>query len=537
MSLTKVSYSMINGAPANVMDFGADPTGVADSLQAFKDAIASFTTALDYSVYSLGGTVVVPPGKYYLSGPLIINRNIVLTGVGSPKDNDAGISWLQFADNINGIVIVSAATSPNGLQGDGATIRNLYIERSVSSGGTFGSGIFLQNRGRIENCVIAKFRENGISIIANGGAPQSTNANQWLISSTAVLQNGNNGLYVNGPDTNAGVCIELNATGNTGWGIYDDSFLGNTYVGCHVDLNTAGAYKAEDPNARCVFLGCYSEPGQPASDIAPPSIMIGGLQGAGVTAQTLYIGASLSGVALPKLEINGPTIATSIPNKIAANISGFVSGYQGRATGGLSQQNFYANDGVTLLGFVGANDTSTYAGANTSLPFDLYAGGSIRAVLESAGNFRPNSDNAYTLGNASYRWSVVYAATGSINTSDARTKQDVTALEDVEKRVAVALKGLVKKFRFKDAVAAKGDAARIHVGVIAQDVKAAFDAEGLDAHRYGILCYDEWDAKDAVPAVLDADGNEVLPAQSAVEAGNRYGVRYEELLAFIIASL
>jgi polygalacturonase len=39
MSLTKVSYSMINGAGLNILDFGADPTGVADSTSAIQNAI------------------------------------------------------------------------------------------------------------------------------------------------------------------------------------------------------------------------------------------------------------------------------------------------------------------------------------------------------------------------------------------------------------------------------------------------------------------------------------------------------------------
>jgi len=537
MSLTKVSYSMISDAPANVRDFGADPTGVADSLAAFNAAIASFTTVLDYSVYSLGGTVVVPPGKYYLSGPLVISRSIVLTGVGSPKDNDAGISWLQFNDNINGIIVVSAATSPTGLEGSGATIRNLYIERKTNSGGTLGSGIFLQSRARIENCVIAFFRANGISIIANSGAPSPTNANLWEISSTAVLQNGNNGLFVDGPDANAGVCTMLNATANTGWGIYDSSFLGNTYIACHTDTNVAGAYKSDDPNARNIFIGCYSESGQPASDILAPSFVIGGLQGAGLTATSMYVAATSAGIAVPSFTVNAPSLTASVPLGLKSNSSGFVAGIQGRSSDDGAQVTFYKNNGTTELGFLGATATNFYLGGGSATPLNLFADASIKAVLETTGIFRSSSDNIASLGSGPYRWSVVYAGTGTINTSDARTKQDVAALNDVEKRVAVALKGLVKKFRFKDAVATKGDAARIHVGVIAQDVKKAFDSEGLDAHRYGILCYDEWDAKDAVPAVLDADGNEVLPAQPAVEAGNRYGVRYEELMAFMIASL
>lgn len=142
-----------------------------------------------------------------------------------------------------------------------------------------------------------------------------------------------------------------------------------------------------------------------------------------------------------------------------------------------------------------------------------------------------STDNKYSLGTAGLRWSEVYAGTGTINTSDEREKQDISELDAAEKRVAVALKGLIKKFRFKDAVQSKGDGARIHVGVIAQDVMAAFQSEGLDPMRYAILCYDEWEAE---PEELDEEGNVTKPAR---EAGNRYGVRYEELLAFMIAAL
>jgi hypothetical protein len=39
MSLTKVSYSMLNGGPYNVLDFGADPTGSTDNSAVFQAAI------------------------------------------------------------------------------------------------------------------------------------------------------------------------------------------------------------------------------------------------------------------------------------------------------------------------------------------------------------------------------------------------------------------------------------------------------------------------------------------------------------------
>jgi hypothetical protein len=145
--------------------------------------------------------------------------------------------------------------------------------------------------------------------------------------------------------------------------------------------------------------------------------------------------------------------------------------------------------------------------------------------------FSPGDDNLKVLGRASYRWSTVYAGTGSINTSDARSKQEIRALSDAERAVAMRLKSLIRAFKFNDAVALKGSAARMHVGIIAQDVKAAFEAEGLVAEDYGMLCYDEWEAE---PAMTDADGNVI---REAAIAGDRYGVRYEELLAFIISAI
>lgn len=58
MSLTKVSYSMIQGECANVLDFGADPTGVVDSTAAFNAAAAA------------AKRVYIPSGTYSVSNVL-----------------------------------------------------------------------------------------------------------------------------------------------------------------------------------------------------------------------------------------------------------------------------------------------------------------------------------------------------------------------------------------------------------------------------------------------------------------------------------
>lgn len=143
----------------------------------------------------------------------------------------------------------------------------------------------------------------------------------------------------------------------------------------------------------------------------------------------------------------------------------------------------------------------------------------------------PTDDNNRRLGSAALRWEVVYAGTGTINTSDANEKQQIRNLLAKEIEVAKKLKGLIRAFKFNDAVEKKGSKARIHFGVIAQDVKAAFESEGLVAKEYGMLCFDTW---EEIQEQQDKDGNIVVDSRPA---GSRYGVRYEELLAFIIAAI
>lgn len=69
------------------------------------------------------------------------------------------------------------------------------------------------------------------------------------------------------------------------------------------------------------------------------------------------------------------------------------------------------------------------------------------------------------------------------------------------------------QFQFIDAVKRKGDHARLHLGLIAQRVKAVFEAHGLNACTYGILCHEEREADGKDPGV------------------DLWMVRYEEALA------
>lgn len=174
-----------------------------------------------------------------------------------------------------------------------------------------------------------------------------------------------------------------------------------------------------------------------------------------------------------------------------------------------------------------------YMTGRTATSFQWGGISGILADLDSAG-LRPGSDNLYTLGDGSARWSTVYAATGTINTSDRNEKQDIEELSDAERRVATRIKSLIRKFRFKDAVAEKGNAARIHFGVIAQDVQEAFVAEGLDASKYGLFCSDTYKTINGKAVSKDKETGEY--PEGSVDC-TRLGVRYEELLCFVISSI
>mgnify|MGYP003353560641 CR=1 FL=1 len=54
------------------------------------------------------------------------------------------------------------------------------------------------------------------------------------------------------------------------------------------------------------------------------------------------------------------------------------------------------------------------------------------------------------------------------------TLQQIAELTNAELAVAKTLKGLIRTFKFNDSVAKKGDNARTHAGVIAQDVQEVF---------------------------------------------------------------
>jgi len=116
------------------------------------------------------------------------------------------------------------------------------------------------------------------------------------------------------------------------------------------------------------------------------------------------------------------------------------------------------------------------------------------------------------LGTSNDRFKTIFSKNALDTSSDRNLKQSIEELSEAEVRVAQVCKGLIRKYKWKDSVERKGvDGSRYHVGVIAQDLEAAFAAEGLNAEEYGMFTRSE-------------------------ETGT-LSVSYSELLAFIIGGL
>lgn len=220
----------------------------------------------------------------------------------------------------------------------------------------------------------------------------------------------------------------------------------------------------------------------------------------------------------------------------------------------ISGQLYLLSRGVTQ-GLVMPDWRMYNAGSNAC----VWNNGSDRLWLTGAGNVTPGADNTQTMGAASYRWSTVYAGTGTINTSDAREKTHVRVMAADEIEAAKALSKEIGVYQFLASVEAKGDKARHHIGMTVQRAIEVMQHHGLDPFSYGFICYDKWDeetkehpaveareAIEAVPAVMDGEGivTPAVEAQPAIEAkdawtevtqqaGDRYSFRYDQLTLFI----
>lgn len=145
--------------------------------------------------------------------------------------------------------------------------------------------------------------------------------------------------------------------------------------------------------------------------------------------------------------------------------------------------------------------------------------------------FGPRTDNQIDCGAAAYRPKQYWGVNSSISTSDARHKTDPREVSDVEADAFYEIGKLPWVWQWLEKYNSEGEDSRVHAGPTVQAAISVMDKYALDWRNYSAFCYDEWDAVDEF---IDTATGNVIPA---VEAGDRYSFRKEELLMWIARSV
>lgn len=177
MSLTKTSYSMITGAPVNVLDYGADPTGTSNSTLAIQSAI----DACSNNGYG-GGIVYVPSGIYLMgsrdyvnSAGTIIGRCCLIMRNGVSLQGENWGTQLKLDANqysVGTYFRMIASDTINMLTE--ASIRNITINGNSSNNPsiTDGNNILLEVLSNVVIDNVNSISSNGNGILLRGTTSQ-----------------------------------------------------------------------------------------------------------------------------------------------------------------------------------------------------------------------------------------------------------------------------------------------------------------------------------------------------------------------------
>ncbi len=250
--LTRVEVTDLYNSRASVCWFGAvadctnSQSAVAnatDNHMPFNRAIKCFKN-LSHQTFTWKNFVDVPASLgvnnnlYCLKNPLILHSNVQLVGVGKAKSQ-------LFFPNEGGGITVSESNNEGGSAAN-CVISNLTLFGPLliySPTYDKGNGITIRATCSINEVLISSFDGNGIHLSAN--IVVNTNANRTQINNVSCRGNSINGILVDtadrgSGDTNACLITAVSVVSNGACGIRDQSFLGNTYVGCHSATNSVG---------------------------------------------------------------------------------------------------------------------------------------------------------------------------------------------------------------------------------------------------------------------------------------------------------
>jgi hypothetical protein len=273
MSLTKVTYSMINGSPINVLDYGAVGDGVADdtaAVQAFLDECKD-------------GRGYMPAGIYKITTPVTLDPEFsyVIEGAAWTNDGLAG-TVIYNAGTGNAVVIDNTPYTPPNFDSE-IKLMHLVIRGNINS----ENGLYVnQTPVYMENIWLTGNGENGMLLVRPYGSSfrQVTCANNY--QSGAFINTAGNLNYFdhcvfNGNgliDANAGLFmtstpdplsenfavtfVACDFTGNgtsvaTGFGALVTKTIGVSFIGCYWESNKTNNLYVDSTVKNLSVAGCY----------------------------------------------------------------------------------------------------------------------------------------------------------------------------------------------------------------------------------------------------------------------------------------
>lgn len=464
MSLTKVTYAMIDGAVYNVLDFGAVGDGITDDTAALQDAI-------DAAAAGNVKTVFFPFGTYLITAALDLKaKQVNLIGEGYLSKSP------EIVGNFNGFLVDCSGSAPS-----------TYYEPYYFSGLKFvnsNNGTALGSAGclklhytgtiKVENCTI-QAQAIGVSMTETISA---TFTDCYVIGDSGTNPNHtfSRGYYGGGRNT------RVNGGRVYGCFICHD-ISGDTWVISQNNCEFSDIIFRTGPIASLLVTGCHLESSGmvwtnainlPTISTSPWTDNGGDGTGwsGGITFQNCIVFfaavGTQNGAAAPMFVVksqagfsgnlnvtgnafgfNTPALATisnnfdrTVATSMISGLKFFADSNSGFVDPATIPQDQFTNyvrfdtaDGTasaakfTNIRLLDANDAITSVTNGMRLSGysvnDLYSVFYNRSVINSGNDLSPSANNVYSLGNNTNRWTEVFAVNGTINTSDQNAKTEI----------------------------------------------------------------------------------------------------------------
>jgi hypothetical protein len=428
MALTKATYSMIEGAVFNVLDYGAVGDGVANDQPACQAAV-------DAAVAAGGGAVYFPAGTYKLTsvassdttpnglllpdtnGDFTTNNGIMLFGDGVDSVLLAGNTAMCVVRNSRlyttirdlkidggpktqvigiGVIPESVTQTTELVSNSFMVVDNIHIENcrrgmqfqpGPTVSGSDSGGFYHTIRNLVSNL-------NDEHVLMTGDVTAAGNRTTRTTFFKCTFLRGNTGInLIAGTEIDFVSCNwELIAQGTTPYATpvafyYADSNPANiNLIGGYTEACTTGVVAATSAIATQISLIGFNQTGSPDATVAfmnrfqPQNSVI----------------SKPSAVSLASLSINNSSFVALVADPAGADQK------------------------IAELWVNGAAKQQWVSGSTTTF---YHTNSNLR--MDANGNFFPVTDNIVSLGANGNRWTAVWAANGTIQTSDPRTKSDI----------------------------------------------------------------------------------------------------------------